>query len=345
MLLSKDASETLLKTIQALALLIGGCWVAFRYLDHEREAERLARAQQTLSNQQMARLASTQFDIEKAKARQLELANEQARLAATVQSEQQTLSVQHQRLAVDEARLKLETTLSQTELRSRELAANVRLQELEAAKRQNEISYSGQYRFERLHKLTGRKLHDVGNGLAEYELTYSFSITNRSTTIFDVSFYVIDLYVGRARHNDVATHVSRMNIPNLRNPTMKPRASDAFEWQHVDAIGGIYQAIESSYGSVLRPSWSYSPPVELKLNALGLGHLNNGESAWNTETYILTAPTDGYVTAFIAYCFNSCVSETEGFTGSNVLALRDAKDESPIPSGSDVASTRTDSRS
>lgn len=29
----KDTSESMLKTIQALALVIGGCWIAFRYID------------------------------------------------------------------------------------------------------------------------------------------------------------------------------------------------------------------------------------------------------------------------------------------------------------------------
>ena len=324
----KDAAQTVLHAVQAVALVVGGCWVAYQYFAHERTSQQLARAQQLLTTEQMLKLAATQRASEEAKLKQLQLANGQAALAATVQHEQQNLALQLQKLSVAQVALDLRVAQSHERLRSKELDLSVRLQELEGQKREKDLAFSDEYRFEPAHTLKCRKRRDLGGDLAEYELTYVFKLTNRSTTPFDISFYVVDLYVGEPTLDTQKQSIRRLNIPNLRNFTMGPATDDAFKWQHVNAIGGILQTESSHYGEVYRPPWLNWPLVDLKLNALGLGQIKNGESKARSETYFITARPSSYITAFVAYCFNSCRRMEDGFTGSNVVALADA--DAPI---------------
>lgn len=326
----KELATAVLHAVQALALIAGGCWVIFNYLSYEREAQQLVREQQRFTNAQMVTLASTQRKSEEAKLRQVELSNEQTRLSASIQKEQQDLSLALQKLGVQQAGFALRIAQSQERLRTEEMALSVRVQKLESEKREHDLAYSTTYRFEPTHGLKAKKRRELGNGLAEYELTYWFKITNRSTTPSEVSFYVVDLYVGEPRQDNAVSTVRRMNLPNLRNFTLGPERDDAIAWKHVNAIGAILQTESSHHGPVLQPPWSEWPPVDLKLNALGLKQLKNGEWSSRSERYFITAPSSSYVAAVIAYCFNSCRQQEDGFTGSNVVALADAEEiESP----------------
>jgi hypothetical protein len=49
---------------QALAIVVGGCWIAFRYLSHEAESERIALEQQRLAYQQASVVAQTQHEAQ-----------------------------------------------------------------------------------------------------------------------------------------------------------------------------------------------------------------------------------------------------------------------------------------
>jgi len=322
---NKDVTQSILAAFQAIALVVGACWVIFRYLGHERESERLVRQQVLLNNEQLIRLAGTQKAIEEARLRQLQLGNKQSELMITVQDEQQRLALATQKVGTAQAQLALETAKAQQQLRRDELDAQVRLAQLDAQKREQEVSYAGEIRFTPTHALTCKKLRDVGDGLAEYELTYNFRITSQSLKPFDVSFFVIDLYVGLPKESRSLYKTRRLNVPNLRNATMVPRDDDAVDWKHVNAVGSILQETDLAYGAVERPSWSFFPPVEIGVNTVGLGHLRHGEWCSREETYFVVAPRDAYVTAFLAYCLNSCTSEAEGFTGSNFVALLDAE--------------------
>lgn len=210
-------AEALLDCIQAIAFVCGGCWLVFRYFAHERATS-------------IATL------------RQQELANESASIQLATATRHDLLSLRQQELSNAQAQLTLEINNAQRNLHERELATEVALKQsdlqirkLEHKKAEHDVEYSGGYRFERDLNITMSKRQTFPDGTAEFEIQTDFKFTNRSEVNFDVSVYVLDLYLGIPKGDRNAFW--RLNKPNVRGDSvMTPY--DGFEWELLGSIGG-----------------------------------------------------------------------------------------------------------
>ncbi|HKP76606.1 MAG TPA: hypothetical protein VJT67_13845 [Longimicrobiaceae bacterium] len=316
--ISPTTVQAALHALQAAAIVIGGCWVVYRYFSQERFLA-------TLNRRQLEITIADQRQQQRLSAEQLRLTNEQLGLAVADQKEQQRLAAEQLRLANQQARLTLTIGSEQQGLRLRELERlvalhdeDVQLRRAEREKVQHEVSYSGRYRFERQFSLTSRKRRDLGNGMGEYEVVFSFAFTNKSEVPFEVSVYALDYYLGTPRDisNVAGPTFRRISIPNLRS-TSYPRLDDALQWKYMGSLGGMYG------DSTHEPFWTANPPVTLVQNAMGTGVIKSDQTTSYTNTYFVTAPANAYVTFFLSYCFNGCRQDTDDFTHANVIPLEE----------------------
>jgi hypothetical protein len=323
--LSGAHAQTALHTLQAIAIVIGGCWIVFRYLSHERDLAGLNRKQLEIA-------VADQREQQRLTAEQLRLSNQQLAIVLGDQRKQQELATEQAELANEQARLTLTVETAQQDLRIRELEQtvalherDVQLRELESKKVQHEVSYSGRYRFDRSFSLSSRKLRDLSNGMAEYEVTYSFAFTNKSQVPFEISVYVVDYYLGRPRElpNDSRPTFRRLATPNLRS-TPNISSQDAIEWEHMGSTGGIY-------GNPRIPFWTHSPRTTLIRNAMATGQVKPEQSTNQSMKYFVTAPPNSYITFFLSYCFNGCHEDVDDYTNSYAIPLEEAESDDEVP--------------
>jgi hypothetical protein len=336
-------TESLLNTVQALAIVIGGCWVMYQYLTHERELANVSLEQQRLSTAQAKALASTQVAAENARLRQLELANKQAEVALSRQHEAQELAVEQQRLSNEQSRLTLQINESQRSLRHDELAKtvellkhDVQLKRLQEIKTQREVDNSGRYKFERTFSLTSAKERDINEKTAEYAVRFSFDFANRSDLPFEISVFIIDYYVGMPLSDtDTTTAVRPISLPRDRwNPG---RTEDgALLWQHVGATGSIHA---EAVGRITEP-WDYViEGVHLGMGPGGTGVVKPGLTLGSDDTYLVRAPKGGYIAFVMSYCFERCKNNDDLYSITKWTTL-DADTNSAAPPTPNQASGR-----
>jgi hypothetical protein len=302
-------------SIEIAAIMIGGCWVFFRYMSHEREGAKLALEQQRLATAQASAVAKTQIAAESARLEQVRLSNSQATLAVEFQTKTQSMAIEQQRLATEQGRLVLAVAESQRKLRDQELRQSVKLQEqeitlkkLQALKTAHEVELQGKYRFGRAFKLDGKRLREISDKIGEYELIHGFQFENKSETAFEVSLFVIDYYIGTPkRGGDNDDSIMPIGSPADRwNPASMQ--AGALEWKHVGHAGSVYAEAASS----IKAPWNDIADVKhLTCGGGGTAKLQPTQSLHYDDTYLVRAPRHAYVAFVVSYCFNRCATNED----------------------------------
>lgn len=57
---------------------------------------------------------------------------------------------------------------------------------------------------------------------------------------------------------------------------------------------------------------------------MGTGQIKPGGNASAVEHFFVRASPDGYILAFLSYCFNGCQKDVDDYTSDEVVALRSA---------------------
>ncbi len=327
MRMNKIPIEKVLPLIQVLGLVVGGCWIMFRYLSHERQAQEIALEQSRLNYQQASAVALTQQQAEEAHLSQLRLGNQQASLALKVQDKAQDLGLEQQRLTNEQARLVLRTNEAQRSLRHEELEKSVQLQQqdielkrLQQTKATHDIEYSQHYRFSRDFTLTAQKRGEINN-LAEYAATYSFSFENKSEVQFEMSLFVLDIYVGVPKIQDPgATLVQPLGTPTDRCE------KGAIQWKLVGTTGSI---LADAFGTIQSPWDGVIGELHLLRGGPGTAVLKPTQTLLYNEDYLVRAPKNAYLAIVMSYCFNRCKNNDDLYSRVNWLSLADAATVKP----------------
>lgn len=309
----------ILQVVQALGLVAGGCWVMFRYLAHENEAEKLAVEQQRLQYRQSVAVAQTQRQAEDARLREVQLVNEQAALALSVQHKSQDASLAQQRLANEQAHLTLQIGETQRRLRQQELEHAVRLQEQDIELKRHNLAYSSRYRFSRSFTLKISKVRDIGEEFAEYLANYSFEFTNKSQVPFELSLYVLDYYIGVPKQGDKLRSLSVQPIGSPLGRWNSGRIQEgAIAWQQVGFVG----VMDGAAVGKISPPWNwYIRDLNMTIGGLGVGPLKPEQVLQYSDTYFVRAPRNAYISFILSYCFDRCANYDDAYAHSEWAAL------------------------
>lgn len=327
--LKSITAEAALQTVQAVALIIGGCWVLFHYLAHERALAKTTLQQQQAQLQQALALAETQAESEQARLRQLQLANAQAQLTLSRQSEAQHLSIEQQGLANEQARLTLQIAESQRRLRDEELRRGVELQKqdielkrLQQQRAEHEIAFDGQYRYGRDFKVTSTKMRDLNDEYAEYKVEYYAAITNKSTVMFEISLVAIDYFVGVPKPTESDTiFVAPIGAPSNRWNNGSG-TSGAIDWRLAGSTGSI---LSTALGSLPYDAKHVAESVRLAEGGFGVGITRPEQTLANDEIFYVRAPKAAYISLVTNYCFERCRDSADYYYHVDTIPLEEAR--------------------
>lgn len=302
-------AEALLNTVQAIALISGGCWALFRFFAHERQTNELQLRQQELAYRQASATLHTEVRAADARLQQLRLSNRQAEISLSAQRELTEATVTQQRLTNEQAAMTLEIAKQERQLRREELEQTVALKraelehkQLEQTKLRAELVHASVYRFEREFWFDGRKLRDVDETTAEYAFYHGFRITNRSQATFEMSLFILDYYIGVPKARVARKAVEPLGTPPDRwNPgSTQP---GALEWTLIDTTGSIRA---TAANSVAAPWNSVVRDLKLVRGGAGTSSLRTDQSVVYGDDYFVTAPKHAYIAFVMSYCFNLC---------------------------------------
>jgi len=282
------------KTVaEILAIVIGGCWVFFRYLSHERDAAALALEQQTLA-----------MTIE-----QQRLATDQSRLSLAIAESQRRLR---------------DVELSQNvKLKGQELA----LGRLQQKKTQQEVVFGGRYRYGRQFDVVATKVRNIDEHTGEYRISYSSAISNKSTVPFEISLLALDYYVGMAKNVDASTpiYVAPIGTPaNRWNGASY--APGALDWKLIGSAGSV---LDSAFGNMAQDANRLSDELNLTVGGGGVGVISGDQTFVYDDTFYVRAPTTAYICFVMNYCFERCRTGLDYYYHSDSIPLEDITVRSP----------------
>jgi len=324
-ILKRANSENVFHSVQAVAIVVGGCWVVFQYFSHDRDRQGLALEQQRLANIQAEAVAQTSRQAEEARLSQLTLGNKQAETALLAQRKSQELSLEQQRLTNEQASLMLRISETQQRLRREELEQTVRLQQqdidlkrLQQSKAEHDLSYSSRYRFEDKFKIEHRKVRDVDDTVGEYEVDHSFDFVNRSEVELEMSLFILDYYIGLPVANQAAgPFVMPLGTPRDRwNPSSQQKG--AYFWRRLGSTGAIYA---EAIGRIPLPWNVVVDDLELIRGGAGTGVLKTEQRLSYSDAYIVRAPRNAYVAFMMSWCFNRCTNNDDLYSDFSSVQL------------------------
>lgn len=318
--------EDLLNVVKTISIVVGGCWIAWRYFAHERESTKLATEQQRLALRQSQVVAEFERISAEQRARQLTLGNEQSRLALQVQQSSQQYQLEAQRLGNEQARLALSIQESQRTLRQHELETSVMLQQsdielkrLEQKKAGHDVEYATAGRFSREFSISAERLDSFGGTLPEFEVKHGLTFQNISQVDIEISVLIIDYYIGvqAAQVEDRPTIVP-LGVPADRW-NYGSEQSGRIKWTHIGGIGSILGDAVPDIGPMM-----YFDDVKLVPGGPGTGFMKPDQRQVYTDTYIVKAPADAWVLFVTSYCFNRCKRSEDMHSYTNWVSLRRA---------------------
>lgn len=325
--------QSALHALQAIAIIIGACWILFRYMSHERDLQTIALEQNRLAYQQASAVAQIQQQAEDARLRQLQLSNEQAAVALSTQRDAQKLALEQQRLANEQARLTLqinETQLNETQrrLRQEELEKALLLEQqdldlkrLQQTKAQHELAHSTRYRFTRQFTITARKDRDIDQDFGDFSVDWGYEFVNKSEVLFELSVFLLDYYIGITQLDTTAHVVSvwPVGFPTDRwNPS--GNIDGAIAWKRVGSNGSIYaEAIRE-----IQPPWDWIIRQVKLSHGGGTGVLKSEQTMRYDDTYLVRAPRTAYFAIVMSYCFNRCANNDDLYSRVDWIALTEA---------------------
>jgi hypothetical protein len=294
--------QAILTTLQALAIVAGGCWVLFRYFEHERSAEEL-------------------------RAKQLLLQNQSSEIALLTQQTAARLAVEQQTLANLHGSLDLAIATEQRKLRSEELSKAVELQRLDLklktlqqTKSTHENNYAGAYRFDQEWILTGTRRERTSGDETEYELEYGFNFKNTSEIPFEMSLFVLDYYLGVPDPSNSAA-IAILGTPEDRwNPgSTQP---GAIRWRKIGSLGSVYAV---AAGSIAYPGSDIIRNEHLRIGGGGVGALKPNQTFQFIDNYLVRAPSRAYIAFVMSYCFNRCKNNDDFYSRADWISLSSLK--------------------
>jgi len=331
--LRRMTAEGALNAVQAVAIVIGGAWIMYQYLAHDRERSNLALQQQKLSTVQAEALATTQVASEMSRVRQLELANLQATIALGTQAEAQRLAIEQQRLTNRQADLTLQITNSQKELRHDELQKtienlqhDINLKQAQTIKAELDVKTSQRYKFAPRFSISSGKDRDIDSNISEYAVKYSFDVENRSEVPFEMSMFILDYYTATTE-SDATQGLSVRRIavpPNRWNPFSD--TTGAVRWQKAGTYASIYSAAR---GRIQSPWDSVVSDAAFVSGAGGTGIVRPGLSVGSSDTYLVRAPKGAYIAFVMSYCLNRCENNDDLYFETDWTSLDHVDNEQP----------------
>lgn len=204
-----------------------------------------------------------------------------SRLTMDIQTEQRALRQAELTHAIESQRLKLELA---------------RLEQRQVA---HDLEQDTTYRFSRESSI---KVERIDDDRRLYDVEYSITITNVSDTPFEISFWVLDYYIGTLAPPDDGWSMIRIGLPESRwSPgSMNPGGA---KWQRM----GTYSAIVDGAWKEIPTPWSdVVRDARPKVGGVLTGVLNPKQSYTFQESYIVRAPVDAFVGFSAQFCFERC---------------------------------------
>jgi hypothetical protein len=282
-------ADILGSVVQTLAVIVGGAWILFRYLniEHATEAQRLE--QLRLSNQQAALTLQTQKASEQLRVDELRLANETARFTLSQQQEQRLL-------------------------RQKELEISVALHQLEARKVRHEVGYTEQRKFAYRFLIDAHR----DQGASQYVVNHGFELVNTSQRELEVSVLAIDYFIGTARDGDTAL-VTPIGSPQNRWNADSEQGGHV-SWKKIGCVASITPAADQQIGKKVRTRLS---DCQVVTGGGGTGYLRPSERLEYTDTYHVVAAPDAYVLFVTSYCLDRCKKQEDMQYATKWVSLRD----------------------
>lgn len=192
----------------------------------------------------------------------------------------------------------------QTQLDINKTALQVQLEKLEEQKRSADIMFSQTYRFSAKRSLLITYNRHLASGENLYTATYGIKVANRSTTPFELSLWVIDLYQGTIHS---ALYKKRNFIeqigypPNRWNPGSQ--TGGAVSWTLMGSSGAI---LANAIGLIASPWDDDVQDVNLVPGGPFTGLLKPDQSYSMDNDYLVKGKAGSYVAFVQSICFNRC---------------------------------------
>lgn len=292
-------SNNVLKLVQALALILGGCWVVFMYLSFQKASNQSTLEQQRLAVEQARITLKTQEQSDAVALERNKLSIQQAEISLKTQEESEQRALEQQKLSVAQAEVTLQIQKSQKELQQQDLELN----KLKQKQTEHQVAYDTTYRADTNTEVTVHRVRDEGNDWATYRVTLYVTVTNKSSTPFEISVVGLDYYTGELPVYPAAEARRRVfsRIGQPESWWYSGRLQGVVAWQRVGSDGSITLA---ALGKIKSP-WNYvERTYQLEIAGSGTGIWKPDEVAQIYRTFLVRAHKDTYVGFGINLCFN-----------------------------------------
>lgn len=298
------------KLIQIIAILVGGLWILYEYIDYKRQANKLGvvlaelntkseeqniglkeiqlryadEQQKTLQQQQKLQIELDKINIldkekdSKLKAIELQYADQQHRI------QQQQAS-----LAIDIARLNISTQKTEGELKGLELK--------NAQERNMKYAYNLS-----LKKKSKDKTDNA------YLATLHFELKNTGKTDLEVTYTIVEYFTGSTGRATLGTEQARvMRIGSPPSIVGVPRNIGGIVWSKIG-----YDAQRTGTGlEIMRNDFRLIGEdgrfrFNFDVGGGATGIWKAGEETYFNKVYEIVADPNGYIAFVINMCFNKC---------------------------------------
>jgi hypothetical protein len=215
----------------------------------------------------------------------------------------------------DEIQLKREELTQSVKLKELE----VQLSDLKRARDTHDLATLTTYRFSDEANIEVRRLGSAGAEKSMFEVTYSITLKNIADESFEVSLWVLDYFIGVVDKNlaKSAAFVKPISWPSNRwNPGIVPEG--AVKWTKAGSQGAITAVAE---GHIASPWNDYVNDVDLTIGGILTGTVKPEQTNSFRQTFLVKAPSDGYIAFLASICFNRCVNNDDLYGSTAQLKL------------------------
>lgn len=228
------------------------------------------------------------------------------------------IQLQQQQLLKEQAAVTLNISKEQRNLRTTELQNDVEMQKqdlelrrLQQERARVELANASKYRFLPDASVTTRKLRSHG-GVAEYEVSLYFGVTNKADGPFAISTLVVDYFLGVPKH-----------LPAGQALSIEPMGQPTDRWNPGGAVDGALNWSLQGYAASTAPVppakmipkvWERLLPLHPVRGGPGTGSVPSGQTAIYEDTFLVRAPEHSYVAFVVSYCFNDCIAQEDYYS-------------------------------
>lgn len=330
--------DKLVKLVQISAIIIGGVWILYEYIDYKRQAGKLGvvlselntkseeqnidlkkiqlkyadEQQKTLQQQQQL-----QIELDKVIIRDKENDHKLKAIELQYADQQHKIQQQQARLALDIAAMNINTQRTEGQLKGLELK--------NAQERNLQYDYS----------LTLKK-KSVDERDNRYLATLFLSLKNTSKSDLEITYIVVEYFSGRPQNNTAPTTVQVLRI--VSPPTILDSINPT---DTVDRNGLVWSRIgyDAQMIGISRSAMDYDWRIigdngrfryDFENGGSAIGVWKAGEETYFNKYYEIIADSKDYIGFTINVCFNKCRNPVDFWTFPASKSISDAETNNSV---------------